>query len=178
LSIRSLAYISILALLAVSLVLYTNTIAHAQAVTTYLTISDENFTLPENASKIMTATLTIVSPYPNGTPVVGENITWSVTVGRIGPTSHDTNDDGQVSVVYSAPSYENVVVYVSAFYAGRENKYTQSSAIAKGTITTPTPINPIEPSSPSTGFSLSDIAIIAIAIICIIVVPAILSGKI
>jgi hypothetical protein len=160
----------------VSLILYTNTIAHAQAVTTYLTISDENFTLPENASKILTATLTTLSPYPNGTPVVGENITWSVTVGRIGPTSYDTNDDGQVSVVYSAPSYENVV-YVSAFYAGRENKYTQSSAIAKGTIIASKPINPIEPSSPSAGFSLSDIAIIAIAIICIIVVPAILSGK-
>lgn len=154
----------------VSLILYTNPSAHAKAETS-LTISEENFTLPTGAGKKLTATLT-----SNGNPVGGENITWNVTVGTIRPTSYDTDNDGKVWVVYTAPSYEDNVI-VMASYAG-SGQYLQSSAIAYGTITTPTPINPIEPSSPSPGFSSSDIVIIAIAIICVIVVPAVILGKI
>lgn len=173
-SIRSLAYISVLALMTVSLILYTNTIAHAQQEATILTISDDNFTLPENAAKGLTATLTTFDE----NIIENENITWFlIGGGTLRPSiSLPTNSAGQVFVVYTAPSYEDNVI-VTAYFAG-DNKYTQSSAIAKGTITTPTPINPIEPSSPSTGFSSSDIVIIAIAIICVIIVPAIILGKI
>jgi hypothetical protein len=175
LSIRSLAYISILALMTVSLVLYTNTIAHAQQEATSLTISDDNFILPENAAKVLTATLATTF---DDNLIENENITWFlIGGGTLRPSiSLPTNSDGQVFVVYTAPSYEDNVI-VTAYFAG-DNKYTQSSAIARGTITTPTPINPIEPSSPSTGFSSSDIVIIAIAIICVIIVPAIILGKI
>jgi hypothetical protein len=155
----------------VSLVLYTIPITHAQAETS-LAISQENFTLPTGASKGLTATLT-----SNGNPIVGENITWNVSVGAIGPRIYPTDNAGQVWVVYTAPSYEDNVI-VTAMYAGRPGQYTQSIAIAKGTITTPTPIIPLGPSSPSSGISSSEIAIIAIAIICAIIVPAIILGKI
>jgi len=155
----------------VSLILYTNTIAHAQQEATILTISDENFTMSTGASKGLTATLT-----SNGSAVEGENITWTVTVGAIGPRIYPTDNAGQVWVVYTAPSYESTV-YVSASYAGSE-QYMPSSAVSYGTITAPTPITPLGPSSPSTGFSSSEIVIIAIAIICAIIVPAMILGKI
>jgi hypothetical protein len=154
----------------VSLVLYTIPITHAQAETS-LAISQENFTLPTEASKGLTATLT-----SNGDPVVGENIAWNVSVGAIGPRIYPTDNAGQVWVVYTAPSYVTTV-YVSASYAGSE-QYMPSSAVSYGTITTPTPITPLGPSSPSSGVSSSEIVIIAIAIICAIIVPAIILGKI
>lgn len=173
-SIRSLACISVLALMTVSLILYTNTIAHAQQEATILTISDENFTLPENAAKGLTATLTTFDE----NIIENENITWFlIGGGTLRPSiSLPTNSAGQVFVVYTAPSYEDNVI-VTAYFAG-DNKYTQSSAIAKGTITTPTPITPLGPSSPSSGISSSEIVIIAIAIICVIIVPAMILGKI
>jgi hypothetical protein len=169
LSIRSLAYISILALMTVSLVLYTISGAQAKAETS-LTITLENFSLTTGASKGLTATLT-----SNGNPVVGENITWNVTVGAIGPRIYPTDNAGQVWVVYTAPSYETTV-YVTASYDGSE-QYLPSSAVSHGTIITQTPITPLGP-SPTSGLSSNEIVIIAIAIICIILVPAILSGKI
>jgi hypothetical protein len=159
----------------VSLVLYTISGVHAQAETS-LTISDDNgtiitqFTLSTGASKGLTATLT-----SNGKPVEGENITWNVTAGAIGPRIYHTDNAGQVFVVYTAPSYE-ATVYVTASYAGNE-QYMPSSAVSYGTITTPTPITPLGP-SPSSGVSSSEIVIIAIAIICAIIVPAIILGKI
>jgi hypothetical protein len=158
----------------VSLILYTNTIAHAQQEATILTISDENFTLPENAAKGLTATLTTFDE----NIIENENITWFlIGGGTLRPSiSLPTNSAGQVFVVYTAPSYEDNVI-VTAYFAG-DNKYTQSSAIAKGTITTPTPITPLGPSSPSSGISSSEIVIIAIAIICVIIVPAMILGKI
>lgn len=169
-SIRSLTHISILALGIISLVLYTIPGAHTQAETS-LTISEENFTLSTGASKGLTATLT-----SNGSAVEGENITWNVTVGAIGPRIYPTDNAGQVWVVYTGPSYEDNVI-VMASYAGSE-QYMPSSAVSYGTITTPTPITPLGPSSPSSGVSSSEIVIIAIAIICVVIVPGIILGKI
>ena len=158
----------------VSLILSANPGAHAQAETS-LMISDENFTISENAAKVLTATLTTTF---DDNLIENENITWFlIGGGTLRPSiSLPTNSGGQVFVVYTAPGYEDNVI-VTAYFAG-DNKYTQSSAMAKGTITTPTPINPFEPSSPSTGFSSSDIVIIAISIICVIIVPEMILGKI
>jgi hypothetical protein len=169
-SVRSLAYISVFALMVVSLVSYTIPGTHAKAETS-LTITSDNFILATGESKGLTATLT-----SNDNPVVGENIIWNVTVGSIGPRNYPTDNSGEVWVVYSAPNYETTV-YVTASYAGSD-QYLPSSAIAYGTITTLTPITPLGPSSPSTGFPSRDIVVIAIAIICVIIVPLLLSGKI
>jgi len=166
-NIKSLKHISLLALMIVSLILYTTPYAHAQAETS-LTISEENFTMYTGAGKILTATLTC-----NGNPVEGENITWRVTVGAIGPTRYPTDNAGQVSVVYTAPSYEaNVIVIAS--YAG-SGQYMPSSSVSYGTITVPPPVTP---PAPSPGISSRDIIEIAIIIGCGTLAVAIILGKI
>jgi hypothetical protein len=171
LSIRSLGCVSVFILMVILLVPCAMPGAHARAETS-LTIFDNNFAVPTGATKgPLIAKLT-----SNGNPVEGENITWAVTVGKIGPRFTYTDDNGEVFVYYTAPSYETTV-YVTASYAGSE-QYMPSSAIAYGTITSSTPITPLGPSSPSTGFPLRDVVVIAIAIICVIVVPLVLSGKI
>lgn len=168
-NIKSLKHISLLALMIVSLILYTSPSAHAQAETS-LTISEENFTMYTGTGKILTAILTC-----NGNPVEGENITWSVTVGAIGPKRYHTDNAGQVSVVYTAPSYE-AIVYVAASYAG-SGQYTSSSAVSYGTIVAP-PVTPPASPAPPHGISSRDIIGIAIILCCGTLVVAIILGKI
>jgi len=79
---------------------------------TALKISDENFALQAGKSKYLTATFT-----SDGSPLADKLITWSVTAGTIAPSSGKTDTAGQVTVVYTAPSYETHVI-VSASYAG------------------------------------------------------------
>jgi len=104
--------------------------------TTSLTISEENFYLGESvisdhvhlhSDKYLTATLT-----SNGNPVEGENIIWSATAGTIDPSSGKTDNGGQVSVLYTAPTY-NTFIIMSASYAGSD-QYESSSASSYGTI--------------------------------------------
>jgi hypothetical protein len=168
-NIKSLKQISPLALIIVSLILYTSHSAHAQAETS-LTISEENFTMYTGTGKILTATLTC-----NGNPVEGEYITWSVTVGTIGPKRYRTDNAGQVSVVYTAPSYETSVI-VTASYAG-SGQYMPSSAVAYGTIVAP-PVTPPASPAPPHGISSRDIIGIAIILCCGTLVVAIVLGKI
>ena len=126
---------------------------------TSLTISEENFTLQTGKSKYLTATLT----YGHNV-IKGETITWSATAGTIAPLSSETNTAGQVSVVYTAPSYETYVI-VSASYAGGD-QYESSSVNSFGTITAPT-----------TGISMELAIAIAIVIGCAIIGAAILLAK-
>jgi hypothetical protein len=130
--------------------------------TTSLTISEENFALLTGKSKILTATLA-----SDGNPVNGEDITWSATAGTIAPSSGKTNTAGQVSAVYTAPSYETNVI-VSASYAGSE-QYEPSGTSSYGTITA----SSSEP-EPSAGISTGLIIGIAIVIGCAIIGAAIL----
>jgi len=122
----------------------------------YLTISEENFTLQVGESRYLTATLISYSP------VADKLITWSATAGTIAPSSGKTDTAGQVTVVYTAPSYETYVI-VSASYAGSE-QYEPSSVNSYGTIT-----------EPSTGISME--LVIAIMIGCAIIGAAILLAK-
>lgn len=103
--------------------------------TTYLTISEENFNLRAGEYRYLTATLTSY-----GNPIVGEDLTWSATAGNIVPSSGQTNAIGQVTAVYTAPSYKTSVI-VSASYAGSEH-YMPSSFSSNGTITSPAPSIP------------------------------------
>ncbi len=122
----------------------------------YLTISEENFTLQVGESRYLTATLI------SDSPVADKLITWSATAGTIAPSSGKTDTAGQVTVVYTAPSYETYVI-VSASYAGSE-QYEPSSVNSYGTIT-----------EPSTGISME--LVIAIMIGCAIIGAAILLAK-
>jgi len=118
---------------------------------TSLTISEENFTLQAGESKYLTATL-----ISDGSPVADKLITWSTTAGTIAPSSGKTNTAGQVTVVYTAPSYKAYVI-VSASYAGSE-QYEQSSVNSYGTI-----------AEPSTGTSMELVIGIPIVIGCAII---------
>jgi hypothetical protein len=118
--------------------------------TTFLTISEENFTLRAGEYRYLTATLT-----SNGNPIEGEDLTWSATAGNIVPSSGQTNAVGQVTAVYTAPSYKTSVT-VSASYAG-SGQYIPSSFSSNGTITAPAPLIP-------TGFVIG----IAVVVSCII----------
>ena len=121
---------------------------------TSLIISEENFILQAGESKYLTATLT-----SDGSPVVDKLITWSVTAGTIAPSSSKTDTAGQVTVVYTAPSYETSII-VSASYVGSE-QYESSSVNSYGTIT-----------EPSTGISMELVIGIPIVIGCAIIVAA------
>jgi len=129
-------------------------------VTTSLTISEENFTLQAGESKYITATLT-----SGGNPIKEENIIWSATAGTIAPSSGKTNTAGQVSVVYTAPSYETLVI-VSASYAGSE-QYESSSASSYGTITAS--------SAPSGG--VSPMVYVGAAVVIVVIIAAVLILK-
>lgn len=98
------------------ILLYTNTIAHAQQEATILTISDENFTLPENAAKGLTATLTTFDK----NIIENENVTWFlIGGGTLRPSiSLPTNSAGQVFVVYTAPSYEDNTMEINLTFDG------------------------------------------------------------
>ena len=133
--------------------------------TTSLTISEENFALLTSKSKILTVTLA-----SDGNPVNGEDITWSATAGTIAPSSGKTNTLGQVTVVYTAPSYETSVI-VSASYAG-SGQYEPSGTSSYGTITA----SSSEP-EPSAGISMGLIIGIAIVIGCAIIGAAILLAR-
>jgi hypothetical protein len=126
---------------------------------TSLTISEENFTLQPGESKYLTVTLT-----SDGNPVEGETIIWSATAGTIAPSGGTTNTAGQVSVVYTAPSHENLV-FVRAIHVGSE-QYESSSAGSVGRITAPTP-------APSSGIPTGVIIGIAIVIGCVVIAAAI-----
>jgi len=124
----------------------------------YLTISEENFTLQVGESRYLTATLI------SDSPVADKLITWSATAGTIAPSSGKTDTSGQVTVVYTAPSYETYVI-VSASYAGSE-QYESCSGTSFGTIT-----------APPTGVSMELVIAIAIVIGCAIIGAAILLAK-
>jgi len=124
----------------------------------YLTISEENFTLQVGESRYLTATLI------SDSPVADKLITWSATAGTIAPSSGKTDTAGQVTVVYTAPSYETYVI-VSASYAGSE-QYESCSGTSFGTIT-----------APPTGVSMELVIAIAIVIGCAIIGAAILLAK-
>jgi hypothetical protein len=113
----------------------TTTLPPGAKSTTYLTISSgENFTLQARESKYLTAELrSDGSLVQSGNPIEGENVTWSATAGTIAPSSGETNNIGQVTVVYTAPSYVTSVI-VSASYAG-SGRYEPSSVNSYGTIT-------------------------------------------
>jgi len=138
----------------------TTTLPPGAKSTTSLTISEENFTLQAGKSKYLTATLT-----SNSNPVGGETINWSTTVGTVTPSSGKTDTNGKVSVVYTAPNYDALVI-VNASYAGSE-QYESSSTNSYGTITATTP-------APSSGISTGVIIGIAIAVGCGVIGAAIL----
>jgi len=133
--------------------------------TTFLTISEENFTLQAGESKYLTATLT-----SDGDPVEREDITWRATAGTVVPSSGETDSVGQVSIVYTAPGYE-IYPIVSVSYDGSE-QYEPSSGISYGTITEPSP----EP-EPSNGSPAGLIIGIAIVIGCAVIGAAILLAR-
>ena len=128
---------------------------------TSLTISEENFTSQPDESKYLTAKLT-----SNGNPVEGETLTWSATAGTIAPSSGTTSTAGQVTVVYTAPSYETLVI-VSASYAGSE-QYESSSASSYGTIA--------GSSAPSGGVSL--IVYVVAVVVIVVIIAAVLIVKV
>jgi len=131
--------------------------------TTFLTISEENFTLQAGEHRYLTATL-----LSNGNPLEGETITWSAAAGAIAPSSGQTNTLGQVTVVYTAPSYETSVT-VSASYSGSE-QYEPSNANSYGTIAALTP-------APSSKISTGIIIGIAVVVGCGIIGVAILHAR-
>ena len=124
---------------------------------TYLTISEENFTLQSDESKILTATLTC-----NGNPVEREDINWSATAGTLATAISKTDTSGRVSVVYTAPSSETAVI-VGASYSG-SGQYEPSSASASGMITASAP-------APS---GVSPLVYVGIAVVIVVIVAAVL----
>jgi hypothetical protein len=93
-------------------------------VMTRLRVEPSAFTVLSEGSVTLTATLTDA----DGSPVRNRNVLWTATAGSLSPTSGLTDNQGRVTVVYTAPSVgrpENVVVRASfagdSFYEGCEN---------------------------------------------------------
>lgn len=94
-----------------------------------LTISPESFTLEPGESTTLTATL----KDELNAPLENKSIAWSTTVGDLSTTSGTTSETGQMTVTFTAPSYETTVT-VTASFAG-ENQLKASSADSSGAIT-------------------------------------------
>lgn len=96
---------------------------------TILAVSPSTFTVGSDNSITLTATLTSQSH-----PMVGRTINWEATAGAVHPETSTTDENGQVSVTYTAPSVTSYAsVTISARYAGDEN-YETSSYDSTGTI--------------------------------------------
>jgi uncharacterized membrane protein len=108
---------------------------------TYLSISPSSFTLSPGGTKTITAMLKDNA----NNPLAGKTITWTKTTGSLSSTSGTTNSSGQVSVTYTAPSYETTVT-VTASFAG-DNQYGTSNGNSSGTIVKASTILIITPST-------------------------------
>jgi adhesin/invasin len=102
---------------------------------TVLSVDPASFSLTSGASRTLTATLQDV----DGNPVENRLITWSATAGTLSPSSGTTNNSGQVSVTYTAPSVSaTTFVTVKASFAG-DNEYQENEGSSVGTIYPPPP---------------------------------------
>jgi hypothetical protein len=97
-------------------------------VPTVLIVSPSSFTIPPSSFTILTATLKDNA----NNPLAGKVISWSSSSGTISPTSGTTNSYGQISVTYTAPSYETTVTVTASF---GDNQYRSSRGYSYGTIT-------------------------------------------
>jgi hypothetical protein len=103
-----------------------------ELVSTYLVISPPRFTLyPGYSGQVQHLTATLRDEV--GNPLANKIITWSTTHGSINPASGTTNQLGQVSVTYTAPSVtaETPQVMITAFFAG-DNLYDSSTENSYG----------------------------------------------
>jgi PKD repeat protein len=102
---------------------------------TTLSISPSSFTMTFGRSVNLTATLRD----ENGAPLTGKTITWSATGGSLSAASGTTDDSGQVSITFTAPTVAaETVVTVGASFAG-DDEYGASEDISVGAISPPSP---------------------------------------
>jgi hypothetical protein len=85
-----------------------------------LTIQPPSPTLGPGENTSLVATLT-----SNGAPLVNEPISWSATDGSLSSASGNTDNVGQVSVTYTAPSYETSATITASFAS--DDQYHASS---------------------------------------------------
>ena len=118
---------------------------------TFLTVDPPTFTLGSENSITLKATLT-----SKGAPLAGKTITWTTNAGILLPTSGTTNENGQVSTTYKAPSVTtHASVTISASFAADEN-YEGSSGNSSGTINPAGPVSALIESYYN-GFFLHDV---------------------
>ena len=98
---------------------------------TSLTIEPPTFGLVSGGSLTLTATLKTSA----GAPLAGKTISWSATAGTLSPSSGVTDNEGRVSVTYTAPIVtETENVTITASFAG-DSTYASSKGTSTGTIT-------------------------------------------
>jgi hypothetical protein len=89
---------------------------------TRLEIQPASPTLAPGENTILVVTLT-----SDGVLLANKPISWSATDGSISPASGSTDNAGQVSVIYTAPSYETSVT-ITASFAGDDQYHASSGA--------------------------------------------------
>ncbi len=96
---------------------------------TILAVSPSTFNVGSENSITLIATLT-----SQGHPMAGRTINWEATAGAVHPETSTTDENGQVSVTYTAPSITSYAsVTVTASFASTGN-YEESSYDSVGTI--------------------------------------------
>jgi PKD repeat protein len=101
-----------------------DTTAPPTSTPTIISVSPSSFELQSGQSRTLTATLMDNA----NNPLADKTITWTTTAGSLSSTSGTTNYSGQVSVTYTAPSYETTVT-VTASFAG-DDRYRASTGYA------------------------------------------------
>jgi hypothetical protein len=92
---------------------------------TRLAVQPSAPTLAPGENITLVATLT-----SNGSLLANKPISWSTTDGSLSPTSGNTDNAGQISVVYTAPSYETSTT-ITASFAGDDQYHASSVAVSR-----------------------------------------------
>ena len=112
--------------------------------TTTISISPPSFTLQSGGSTTLTATLT-----SENLALAGKTIAWSAARGSVSPSSGVTDNLGQVTVTYTAPTTTTEDFgTIQATFAG-DNQYQVSMVYSHGTITAENRVSTIITISPS-----------------------------
>lgn len=86
---------------------------------TSLSIDPSSFSSASGGSCTLTAILT-----SDNVPLAGKTISWSAILGNFSPTSGTTDENGRVTVTYTAPVVENqTTLTVEAVFAGDDSYY-------------------------------------------------------
>jgi len=118
---------------------------------TQLSISPEKFTMEPGQSITITAKLT-----SDGQPLAGKQIVFAATLGSVSPNVATTDENGEASVVYTAPRVSvRTTVTITASFLG-DLRYKESTATCQGVIEIQLPMISISGASFAVPESLRD----------------------